>query len=65
MLVSVNLTGANLQGANLSHARLGLTNFQQADLLNAILPNIKNYDKSKMFKGAIMPDGSIYQEDIE
>lgn len=64
-LAHANLRGANLQGANLSHANLGLTNFQQANLSNATLPNLKNYDKSKMFKGAIMPDGSVYREDIK
>ena len=62
-LAHANLRGANLQGANLSHARLGLANFQQANLSKAILPDLKNYDKSKIFKGAIMPDGSVYQED--
>lgn len=61
-LAHANLRGANLQGANLSHARLGLTNFQQANLSKATLPDLQNYDKSKMFKGAIMPDGSVYQE---
>ena len=61
-LAHANLRGANLQEANLSHANLGLTNFQQANLSNATLPDLRNYNKSKMFKGAIMPDGSVYQE---
>ena len=43
-----------------------ITIFQQANLLNATLPDLSiNYDKSRMFKGAIMPDGSVYQEDTE
>ena len=62
-LAHANLRGANLQGANLSHANLSLADFQQANLLDATLPNLKNYDKSRMFKGAIMPDGSVYQEE--
>ena len=61
-LAHADLRGANLQGANLSHANLRLANFQQADLSKAILPDLTNYDKSTMFKGAIMPDGSVYQE---
>ncbi|MEO0927886.1 MAG: pentapeptide repeat-containing protein [Cyanobacteria bacterium J06643_13] len=61
-LAHANLRGANLQGANLSHANLGLANFQQADLSNATLPDLRNYDKSRMFKDAIMLDGSVYQE---
>ena len=62
-LTHANLQGANLQGANLSYSRLGLANFQQANLSNATLPDLRNYNKSRMFKGAIMPDGSVYQED--
>lgn len=64
-LTNANLQGANLEEANLSHSRLGLANFQQANLLNATLPALRNYNQSRMFKGAIMPDGSVYQEDAK
>lgn len=59
-----NLIGANLTGANLTGAKLHYTDFQGANLTNAILPvGYQNYQEKYQytnFTGAIMPDGSNY-----
>ena len=56
-----NLKGANLFGANLQGANLALANLQGAYLKGALVSE-KQLLKALRLEGAIMPDGTMYEE---
>ncbi len=77
-LVCANLKNANLQGANLQQANLQGANLQQANLSGAMIEganlefanlqgatvNALDLTKAKSLLGAILPDGSHYEENV-